>query len=430
MSKSEDLHGRTVPLDYGPDALQFDGTPTVLFDRPGLTLVGWGTASLVDAHRATEVLASIPCDDPLQRPGSGALALGALPFDATLDGQLVIPRFAMGIARQPDGGTVRWATAIGPADVPLPSTDELFDSVIWQYGNATEGNLPDDVAVDHLEASPTSEGYEAMVARVVATLREPRASVAKVVLSRQISASLHNPLPLAPVLRRLRALEPNCTIFLAPLPDGTFFGASPELLVARHGRRVFCHPLAGTVPRGDTARRDADAQGRLFTSGKDRAEHRFVVDGISESLSPFCTEMSVPAEPALVPFRAVAHLGTRIDGALRADTPVLTLLEAVHPTPAVGGSPRPEALHTIAAAEPVPRGYWAGPVGWVDARGDGEWFIGIRSACLDDDGTTLTLHAGAGVVADSDPAAEAAEVDVKLASVLESIVPGGAAHLR
>ena len=110
------LHARTVPLEYGPDALQFDGSPTVLFDRPGLTLVGWGTAQLVAAAEAAAALAAIPCDDAVRCPGSGAVALGALPFDDAMAGHLVIPRFTMGISRDADGVTRRWATAVGPAD--------------------------------------------------------------------------------------------------------------------------------------------------------------------------------------------------------------------------------------------------------------------------------------------------------------------------
>ena len=110
------LHARTVPLEYGPDALQFDGSPTVLFDRPGLTLVGWGTAQLVAATEAAAALAAIPCEDAVRRPGSGPVALGALPFLDAMDGHLVIPRFTMGISRDADGVTRRWATAVGPAD--------------------------------------------------------------------------------------------------------------------------------------------------------------------------------------------------------------------------------------------------------------------------------------------------------------------------
>ena len=429
MSASrEPLHARTVALEYGPDPLQFDGRPTVLFDRPGLTLVGWGTAVLVEANEAAEVLAAIPCDDQVRRPGSGVVALGALPFLDTFSGHLIVPRFTMGIAVDPDGTTHRWATAVGPADLPLPETDELFDSVIWQYGEVT--GTAEDVDITSLTTPLSRAGYSELVARVVERMGQEDSPLEKVVLSRSVTAELSGPLPVSAVLRRLRAHEPACTIFLFPVPDGTFFGASPELLIARNGRRVWCHPLAGTIPRGQTARTDADAQGRLAASAKDHSEHRFVVDDIAATLRPLCEDLTVPDEPSLVAFRAVAHLGTRIEGHLKGPTTILELLERLHPTPAVGGTPRDAALATIAEGEPTPRAYWAGPVGWVDARGDGEWMIGIRSALLHTDEQTLTLRAGAGVVADSDPEAEAAETDVKFSSVLESLVPGGSAHLR
>jgi menaquinone-specific isochorismate synthase len=427
---SSELHARTVPLDYGPDALQFDGSPTVLFDRPGLTLVGWGTAVLLAAGAATDVLAAIPCDDRVRRPGTGVVALGALPFDDAMAGQLIVPRFTMGISRDADGETHRWATAVGPRDTPLPTTDELFDAVLWQYGTAPDPGPVDEVRIDDLDTPLPMPAYAAMVQRAMDLMQAPGAELGKVVLSRTITARLSGQLQLSTVLRRLRAHEPTCTIFSVPVPDGTFFGASPELLVARAGDRVTCHPLAGTVARGDTARTDAEAQGRLAGSAKDQAEHRYVVDGVVSVLDPWCDTIKAPSSPSLVAFRDVAHLGTRIEGHLKAPVAVLDLLERLHPTAAVGGSPRDLALHTIAALEPTPRGYWAGPVGWTDAHGDGEWMIGIRSACLDPDGRTVTLHAGGGVVADSDADAEAMETRVKLASVLESVVPGGSVHLR
>ena len=319
------LHARTVPLEYGPDALEFDGSPTVLFDRPGLTLVGWGTAQLVEATEAAAALAAIPCDDKVDTLGSGPVALGALPFTAAFGGHVVIPRFTLGTSRDADGVTRRWATAVGPADAPLPDTDELFDAVIWQYGQtpASEGAGVDAAgsstgsgAGPEVTTAMDSAGYAAMVADAVAAMGAPGATLRKVVLSRPVSVRLQAPLPLSAVLRRLRAGEPNCTIFSMPVPEGSFFGASPELLVARHGRRVSCFPLAGTVPRGDTARSDADAQRDLARSGKNRQEHRYVVDEIAAALAPFCTELSVPEEPSLVAFRSVAHLGTRIEGAL------------------------------------------------------------------------------------------------------------------
>jgi menaquinone-specific isochorismate synthase len=436
------LHARTVPLEYGPDALEFDGSPTVLFDRPGLTLVGWGTALLVPAAEAAAALAAIPCDDTVGTLGSGPVALGALPFDDTFAGHLVVPRFTMGTSRDADGVTRRWATAVGPADVALPGTNELFDAVIWQYGTTPESQPqpqpqpqrqePPDAGATELTALMTAAGYAAMVSDAVAVMAQPDATLRKVVLSRPVEVRLHGSLALSAVLRRLRAGEPNCTIFSMPVPDGSFFGASPELLVARHGARVSSHPLAGTVPRGETARADADAQRGLAGSAKNRAEHRYVVDDIAGALSPFCAELSVPLEPSVVAFRSVAHLGTRIEGQLAGSEPVgvLELLQHLHPTPAVGGTPRDEALAFIAAHEAGQRGHWAGPVGWVGADGDGEWMIGIRSAQLDADGATLTLRAGGGIVADSDPDAEAAEADVKLATVLDAVLPGSSVQLR
>jgi len=422
------LHARTVPLAYGPDALQFDGSPTVLFDRPGLTLVGWGTAQLVAASGAAAALAAISCDDPVRQPGSGAVALGALPFTDAMAGQLVIPRFVMAIARDADGVTRRWATAVGPADVALPGTDELFDAVLWQYGTTPEVAV--DPAVARVSTSMSGAAYADMVAAAVAALRAPGAALRKVVLSRPLTVELEGPLPLSAVLRRLRAGEPNCTVFSMPVPDGAFFGASPELLVARHGRRVTCHPLAGTVPRGDTARADADAQRALARSDKSREEHRYVVEEIATTLAPYCAELAVPREPSMVAFRSVAHLGTRMEGRLSGPVGVLELLERLHPTPAVGGTPRADALAFIHDHEADARAYWAGPVGWVDAAGDGEWMIGIRSARLHADDAAVTLRAGAGIVAGSDPAAERAETDVKLATVLEAVVPGASVQLR
>ncbi len=305
---STDLHARSVSLDYGPDALQFDGGPTVLFDRPGLTLVGWGTALLVEAAEATRLLPRIPCDDAVGRTGSGVVALGALPFDRPLAGHLIVPRFTMGIGRDADGETHRWATAVGPSDQPLPTTDELFDSVIWQYGTAPDGGPLADVAITGLETPLPAAEYAAMVRHAVAGLRAPGAALLKLVLARTVTCRLSGPLPLAAVLRRMRAHEPTCTIFSLPVPDGRFFGASPELLIARSGRRVTCHPLAGTVARGRTARADADAQGHLASSPKDLAEHRYVIEDITDTLRPLCDSLHVPASPSLVTFRDVAHL--------------------------------------------------------------------------------------------------------------------------
>ena len=277
----------------------------------------------------------------------------------------------------------------------------------------------------------TAAGYAAMVADAVAAMARPGATLRKVVLSRPVEVRLDGPLSLSAVLRRLRAGEPNCTIFSMPVPDGSFFGASPELLVARHGTRVSSHPLAGTVPRGDTARADADAQRDLAGSAKNRAEHRYVVDDIAAALAPFCDELSVPAEPS----RGRLPLG---GPSRHADRGPARTGPSGCSSCSSGSIPRrrsaarhaPRPWPSSPGHEAGERGHWAGPVGWVGAGGDGEWMIGIRSAQLDADGATLTLRAGGGIVADSDPDAEAAEADVKLATVLDAVVPGASVQLR
>ena len=225
----------------------------------------------------------------------------------------------MGIAQDPDGATHRWATAVGPTDLPLPETEELFDAVIWQYGSRPEGGSTGDVAITALTPEMSNEDYQVAVGRAVAIMRAPDATLRKVVLSRSVTAELDGPLPLSSVLRRLRAHEPACTIFSFPVPDGTFFGASPELLMARHGRRITCHPLAGTVARGQTARADADAQGAWPARPRTAPSTASWSTASARPSARCATTLTVPAEPSLVAFRSVAHLGTRIEGQLKVD---------------------------------------------------------------------------------------------------------------
>jgi isochorismate synthase EntC len=192
-------------------------------------------------------------------------------------------------------------------------------------------------------------------------------------------------------------------------------GASPELLVARYGDRVVSRPMAGTAVPGDGALE------RLAASPKDAREHRLVVDAILEVLGPRCLEVEAAAEPEVDEFADVAHLATPIHGTLRTPAPdALTLARALHPTPAVAGTPTDAALAAIARLEPHGRGRYAGPVGWVDARGDGEWAVALRCASLD--GARAVLHAGAGIVAGSDPDLEWTETEAKLDPMLRALV--------
>ena len=239
----------------------------------------------------------------------------------------------------------------------------------------------------------------------------------KVVLAREVIVTTDLPLRRAEVLRALRRSYPSLMLFGV---DG-FIGASPELLVARIGDLVRSHPMAGTAPRSADPSTDARLAANLLASAKDQVEHRYTIDMVHDTLLPWCSYLDEEAEPSIVAMANVQHLATLVEGRLSSPpASALELMRALHPTPAVNGSPRGAALELIERYEGIDRGRYAGPVGWVDARGNGEWAVGIRSAEID--GTEARVFAGVGVVADSDPALELAETRAKFQAVLNAIL--------
>jgi menaquinone-specific isochorismate synthase len=202
--------------------------------------------------------------------------------------------------------------------------------------------------------------------------------------------------------------------------DG-FVGASPELLVSRAGDVVRSHPMAGTAPRGGDPTSDARLAASLLASSKDRAEHQLTIDMVHDTLLPWCSYLDYEAEPSVVPVANVQHLATLVEGRLSDPAPsVLELVRALHPTPAVCGTPREVARAFIAEHEGFDRGRYAGTVGWVDAHGNGAWAVSIRCASIS--GATAKVYAGNGIVADSDPSTELAETRSKLQAMLSALV--------
>jgi menaquinone-specific isochorismate synthase len=184
---------------------------------------------------------------------------------------------------------------------------------------------------------------------------------------------------------------------------------------------VRSHPLAGTAPRTGDPATDAQTAAQLIASTKDQVEHRIVIEVVRDTLLPWCSYLDWEAEPSIVTVANVQHLGTLVEGRLSHPWPnVLELVAALQPTPALGGYPRADALAMIAELEGFGRGRYGGPVGWVDADGNGQWAVGIR--CAEIDGSRARLFAGVGVVADSDPDAELAETQAKLQAMLSAIV--------
>jgi menaquinone-specific isochorismate synthase len=381
----------------------------VLFEHDRVGLAGRGVAARIQVDRSSPsamatsvhaVLDTIDTDDEVGGPGCGPVALGALPFAPTAAGELVVP--AVTVGRGP-GGT-RWlttVTAIDEAPAELPS----------QVAGA-EPIVASDFSV---RASRSATDWCAAVA---AARDELRAGVArKVVLAREVVVTADAPVAADVVLRRLRRTYPGCMLFAA----SGFVGATPELLVSVTGDIVRSHPMAGTAPRSADPSTDARLAAALLASTKDREEHRITIDMVHDTLLPWCSYLDEEAEPSIVPLANVQHLATLVEGRLSTPAPsVVELVGALHPTPAVCGAPRDVALELIARHEHLDRGRYAGPVGWVDRHGNGEWAVGIRSAELA--GPTVRLFAGVGVVADSDPEAELAETQAKLQALLGAVL--------
>lgn len=422
------LVARTRPLAVGPDLVALCGDDGLLVTTAGAGVLGHGVAARlridrrpgVGAAAADDVraaLTSIDHDGPVDRPGVGPVAIGALPFRPDEPGELVIPRIL--IARCEDGTT--WVTTIGAED-DRPTDDEV-EGVLARADDLGRGFARDvglqgpDDAPSRFDLRPARDPAEwcAAVAEVTDRIRAGRAD--KVVLARAIEIVTDRPVRAGAVLTHLRRAFPGSHLFSI---DG-FVGASPEMLVERDGDTVRAHPMAGTAPRSGDLETDERLADALRASTNTRDEHRQTIDMVHDTLLPFCSYLDEDAEPRIVAVANVQHLATRLEGRLSdPTTSVLELVAELHPTPAVGGMPRAEALATIDELEGLDRGRYAGPVGWVDAAGNGRWIVGIRSATLHDGGATA--YAGVGVVADSDPRAELVETRAKLQTMLGAIV--------
>jgi len=358
-----------------------------------------------------DVLSAITADGDLGLPGCGPVAIGALPYDPAAGGHLVVPRLTLG--RQ---GTRSWATLTEPPGATgSPLRCAIEDEVAELRHEPALEPLPDGF---ELTACIPHDEWKQLVAKAVGEMAG--GSLAKVVLARQVEVLANRPFVLPETLSRLASLYPSCTVFHV---EG-FIGASPEVLVRRMGAGILSHPLAGTVARSGDPTTDKALLAALMASRKDRHEHQLVVDAIAAKLRPLCTSLEVPKAPTVVPLRNVSHLGTEIRGTLSADgaqlPTSLELAALLQPTPAVGGLPVDAALRWQRDNEGFDRGCYAGPVGWLDSRGDGEWALGLRSASVS--GRRAVLYAGNGIVAGSDPDAELAETQLKLQALLAALV--------
>jgi len=386
-SSGTSLVARTVEAEPSRDPLDgFDGHGFAWIGE-GIAFVARGVAARCRADEAEDLLAGVAVEDGIARPGTGAIAVGALPFLDASSATVVVPARVDGL--DPDGRA--WRTDIAPFDARSVAPAAP--------GAAAPGACA-------LHDAWSRDGWHTAVRDALG--RIDAGDLEKVVLARAVDAVGAAPFDLARVVAALRAQQPGCFVFAAP----GIVGASPELLVRRRGHRVISRPLAGTGSTG--------AERALAASEKDGREHALVVDAVADVFADWCEGRPVVQGPHVVGLADVTHLASTVDGRLAPGAPgALALALALHPTPAVAGTPSDAALEAIFALEPVSRGLYAGPVGWVDDRGDGEVAVALR--CAQVEGNRARLHAGAGIVAGSDADAEWDETAAKLQPMLRAL---------
>ncbi|HEX9369700.1 MAG TPA: isochorismate synthase [Roseiflexaceae bacterium] len=382
-----------------------------------------GPGRFADAAAAWRSLcADALIDDPFGEVGTGPLLMGGFSFDplrpATAlwegypDGLLVLPRYALARA----GGQV-WLTINAVVRPESALADELEAALrVYELFDVEPVELTPVAGgqIRYAEDVPPAAEWKAIVRRVEQDLR--RGELGKVVLARRHRVQGRALFDPARVVDRLRSNYPDCFVFAVARGDRCFLGASPERLVRLRGQTVRTTCLAGSIARGATPDQDQRLGEELLASDKDRAEHEFVVRAVCDALVEVCGGHLTRGELSLMKLRNVQHLFTPIAGRVDGDRSILDLVARLHPTPAMGGVPREAALETIRRFEGLDRGWYAAPVGWMDARGEGEFAVAIRSALLQ--GAEASLFAGCGIVVGSDPDREYAESCLKLRPVL------------
>lgn len=358
-----------------------------------LRLAFRGASRFSDAARAWKMISgAATIDDQVGLPGSGLVAFGTFAFsDASgAESVLLIPEFVFG---QRDG--VAWVSRFVDATALAEAVDLEGDvSVTFESGIMSEAMF--------------------MRAVVNATQRIAAGDLEKVVIARDLSARLAHDTDLRLVVSHLAHLYADCFTFAV---DG-MIGATPETLIQVTEGAVSGRILAGTTSRNDASVVDAQEKDALLASGKDLAEHRFAVESVAQTLEPFTRELSIAKEPFALELPNVWHLASDFSGTLSPEASIIEVVGALHPTAAVAGTPRADAQQIIAELEPFDRGRYAGPVGWLDANGNGEWGIALR--CAQVSGEQVTAFAGAGIVAGSDPDQELAETWLKFRPILSA----------
>jgi menaquinone-specific isochorismate synthase len=369
-------------------------------------LVGWGeyaSIKVTGKDRFDQVrtwwhqqLETFSISNSVHGSGTGPVLFTSFSFDRNEESVAVIPRVIVG-----KKGDNSWITWIGEGPQPLLADTEpgyVQQDFEWQQGTLTE------------------QQWETRVAQAIAKI--DKSEIDKVVLARDLIATTQSEIDVRPILNKLSKNYPATWVFSV---DG-LIGATPELLLRLSRGMVTSRVLAGTIPKTGDDARDLALAGSLARSSKDLEEHEYAVRSVAEALEPFCSSTNVPDAPFVLHLANVMHLATDVTGALLESAhhiDAFALLKSLHPSAAVCGTPRNTAFDVIDEIEGMNRGRYAGPVGWVDARGDGELGIALRSGQVTQN--EIRIFAGCGIVAGSDPVVELAESSAKFSAMKSAL---------
>lgn len=416
------LRAVTRPLAELPDLLAYaDPSQPLVWNRGDRGCVGVGEAVRLvfrGAHRFTdasrvwrEIVARAEIDDPVHMPGSGLVAFGTFAFaDASAsESVLIVPRILINRHRG-----LAWITEVSVLNAsPESNAARAGEAVLNHLDLPARTEVGEWSGVEFTSSVDSIEAYISGVRE--STRRIDAGAVEKVVLARQIAGDIEAAADLRVPIGRLSERYLDCWTFAV---DG-LVGASPETLVRSTGGAVSARVLAGTRGRhADDERRDRAARDELLRSAKEQHEHDFAVQSVITALSPHVHELRTSDEPFALQLPNVWHLATDLGAVLGADATALELVDALHPTAAVAGTPTVDAVAMIAELEPFDRGRYSGAVGWIDAAGDGEWVIALRCAQIGN--AQIIASAGGGIVAGSDPDHEYGETVSKFRPITEA----------
>lgn len=372
----------------------------------------------------TEMLENSIIDADRSDPFTGPLFFGGFSFDPLKtktklwngfpDAELVLPSFMLTCT-----GDETWLTVNVVVDPNDDAKQKARHILIEKDRILTDSKLfPGDLPAKDFEVQ------EVLPQRFKDSVRDAARSVRdgvmdKVVLSRELRLTSEEPFHPVQVLQSLRENQPNSYLFAIERGEACFIGASPECLVKREENRLFSACMAGTIARGETVEQDDKLGEELLNDPKNLEEHKLVVKMIRSAMKEACHHVEMPRQPILYKVKNVQHLYTPVVGMATDHSDILTVVEQLHPTPALGGFPQQKALEQIREIEPHNRGWYGAPVGWVDYKGDGEFAVAIRSGLLK--GKKAVLYAGMGIVGASEPESEYRETQMKFRPMLSAL---------